>query len=137
MSISNPVKLFSGGGSYENQREFKYEGGSKLYHFSPHDNGLSRSMENNLIFFADSESHARDVLRRMLEFAIDCCRKQSDYYNGKGKKSSVHVSEFNERVRDTASAYERYLEKIDTVKLPEAPTNQFYIVGWADNDTIH
>lgn len=134
MPISNPVCLFAGGGNEEDEREFTYEGGSTLFHFSPHDNGLSGTMENNLVFFANDDAHARDVLRRMFEFVIECCRKQSEYYLGRKHR---HDEEFHGRTRATANKFKLYLSEIDTIKIPMAPTNQFYIVGWASNDNVH
>jgi hypothetical protein len=129
--ISNPVSLFSGGGSHKDIKEFIYEGGSKLYHFSPHDNNLSNTFENNLVFFADNEIHAKDVLKRMFKFAIECNNTQIEYH-----KTQYHQDYFDWR-GDTTKRFQGYLDNLDKIKVPEAPINQFYIVGWASNDNIH
>lgn len=119
MPISNPCTWFINGNDEES---FTYEGGSILYHFSPHDNGLSGTMENNVVFFANSEAHARSVLIRMLEFRINTHKKY--------KKSQGH-----DGYRDARIA-QAYLDNIATIILEPAPTDQFYVVGWASNDTI-
>jgi hypothetical protein len=119
MAISNPCTWFING---HDEESFTYEGGSILYHFSPNDNGLSGTMENNVIFFANDEDHARDILRRMLEFRMQCEKKyQAD---------EKHLSSGRSYLA------EGYLKDIDNIKFTLAPINQFYVVGWACNDTI-
>ena len=128
--ISNPVKLFATGGGSQDQKEFTYEGGTKLFHFSPHDNGLTNSMENNLVFFANDLDHAKDVLKRMVQFCVDC-ENEYDAYSKKNNSYNHHIG--------TKERFEGYLKHIEEGKmvLTEAPTNQFYIVGWASNTTVH
>ena len=136
--ISNPVRFFAGGGSVEDSLEFTYEGGSKLFHFCPADNNLTSHMVCNVIFFANDENHARDVLIRMFEFAIDCIRKQAEYY--------ISMTKYPETMREFVvieedKKYHEFKSYLDAIKdgrarpVP-APTNQFYKVGWAFNDTI-
>lgn len=135
--ISNPCAWFSGGGSSDDQVRFTYEGGAYLYHFSPHDNGWSGTMENNLLFLADDEEHARDVFKRMCRFSMGALRRQSNYYSGSNLTKMPHTEEFHIRIRSTYSKFEFYLAHADEAKFVRAPTNQFYLVGWADNDTLH
>jgi len=114
--ISNPCNWFINGDETES---FTYEGGTKLYHFSPYDNGLSSSMECNIIFLANDEKHALDVLKRMLKFRLAIDEKY--------KSSCGNPGDANE-----------YLKAIEAglAKVSLAPVNQFYRVGWAENDTI-
>lgn len=112
--ISNPCTWFINGNETES---FTYEGGTKLYHFSPYDNGLSSTMECNIIFLANDEKHALDVLKRMLEFRIARLTKESGGNPG-------DANEYLKALKD------------GRVKIYEAPSNQFYKVGWAENDTI-
>jgi len=115
--ISNPCTWFINGGETES---FTYEGGTKLYHFSPYDNGLSSIMECNIIFLANDEKHALDVLKRMLKFRLTINEKY---------KSS------NSRNSECANEYLKAIEG-GRAKVSLAPVNQFYQVGWAENDTI-
>ena len=128
--ISNPVTLFADGGSSQNQRSFVYEGGSKLYHFSPKDNKLSETRDNNVVFFANDVEHAKDVLVRMVKFTIECAKEYQKYCD--------NSSQFNSN-REMLPKFEAYLKHIEDGKaeIIEAPMNQFYIAGWASNDTIH
>lgn len=131
--ISNPATFFTSGGT---QKSFTYEGGSTLYHFSPNDNNLSTSMENNVIFFANDESHGLEVLLNMLQFAIDC---KAEYIAKKSGSEDIHSEEFLERAKEEMKRFQMYIEAINQgkVKLTLAPTNQFYMVAWACNDTLH
>jgi|SRR5882757_1390467 len=140
--ISNPCCWFSGGGSLEDQREFIYEGGKYLYHFDS--SGSQRTKVNtgwtgnyvacNVVFFADSVDHARDVFRRMLEFRLKCSIEQSMYYTG--NKSSARAAEDLNREDTTYQMYKSWLGRIDEAVFTLAPTNQFFKVGWADNDNL-
>ncbi len=130
--ISNPVDIFING--YVS-RPFVYEGGDKLYHFCPQDNGLSRNMECNVIFFANNDAHAVDVLRRMFNFVIGC---NNEYIGSKRTRTGFRDVEYlDERDKQNAKL-ELWLAALNDgkIKLELAPTNQFYQVGWADNDTI-
>ena len=131
--ISNPASLFINGNEKD---KFTYEGGTTLYHFSPHDNNLSNTMENNIIFFANNEEHAFDVLKRLCNFVINCEEK---YLNHTTNKRQVHWREFSESSKMTAKKFHGYLEAIEEnkIKLELAPINQIYIVGWASNDHIY
>lgn len=128
--ISNPVSVFSTGGSSDDKKSFVYEGGSKLFHFSPKDNGLSTVRDNNVVFFANDADHAKDVLTRMVKFTIECATQFQKYCDGSGQHN--HNSEMLPK-------FEAYLKHIEGGKaqIVEAPMNQFYIAGWASNDTIH
>lgn len=131
--ISNPFNFCVNNTKKE---KFTYKGGSKLFHFSPYDNGLSVSMENNLIFFADDEQHALTILRDAFQFACVCNMK---FQRSLNNTSSIHYMEFQEEAKKENKKYQSYIDAIAAgkIKLTEAPTNQFYIIGWADNDTIH
>jgi len=130
--ISNPVKHFI---SSQREESFTHEGGSTLYHFSPHDNNLTQSMSCNVVFFANSEEHGLDILKRMLQFSIDCTAKYMAHIN---ETQGVHWEEFSERAENKLHEYKSYIDAINAgkVKLKLAPMNQFYKVGWADNDTM-
>jgi len=127
--ISNPVRFFING---SDTRSFTYEGGSRLFHWSPYENGLSKSMECNVIFFANDEDHARDVLRRMFEFWIEC----NDLYL-KSKHGIDNYSNLSDhRVAET-ERLKSYLRNIDETKVQLAPVDQLFEVGWACNDSLH
>lgn len=129
--ISNPVTLFAGGGDSEHLRRFTYKGGKYLYHFSPYDNGLSRSLECNIVFFANDEQHAFKVLERMFRFVVSCHRKQIRYY----KKNPADHSVLTDQSFKRFSGYLKALQE-GKITITKAPTNQFYKVGWASNDTL-
>ena len=118
--ISNPINPFINGSE---TREFIYEGGSKLYHFCPRKNG-SRSYTGNMVFFANDHLHALDVFKRMLKHKVVC---NTLYAKSKGMDS----------LNDDTKSATILLTMIDNglLILEEAPTNQFYKVGWAGNDT--
>jgi len=92
-------------------------------------------MENNLIFFADSPEHGLDVVRRMFQFAIDCKAK----YLANQHEGGVHYHDFKSQAEHEMSRFHGYITAIDEglVTIIEAPMNQFFIAGWASNDTIH
>lgn len=126
--ISNPCKWFANGGSFSNQRSFEYEGGNILYHFSP-DRELDKVFDHwipiNLIFFANSKEHAIEVIERMLNFRIECNTQYQKLYGRDYIRGEL-----------TLSLPSLLLSKKDKWVITEAPTNQFYNVSWADNDTI-
>ena len=130
--ISNPCTFFVSGNA---QEKFTYEGGTTLFHFSPNDNGISKYMENNLIFFANNEEHALEVLKQMFQFAISCKAKHLKCLSS---EKSVHWEEFYERAKEEEQKFSSYIKLIEEgkIRLTKAPTNQFFIVGWASNDTI-
>lgn len=161
MSISNPCTWFAGGGSFDNLKSFTYptverpdftEGATVeevkaqclkeaecprfLWHFSPHDNGLSRTMENNIVWFANTHEDAMRILREMFEFRLKCAMEQEKYYQG--NEYVIHREEFSSRQADAIAMYRGYLKHMDKGKLTisRAPVNQFYEVGWASNDTL-
>lgn len=121
--INNPASYFVDGNHTD---EFSYEGGEKLFHFSPKLSGLSKSMEMNIIFFANDYTHAKEVLKRMFEFAIKCY--STDY-------SSMH-EDINDRRVGSKNYYKRLLENEDKWIVIPAPTNHVMKVSWASNDTI-
>lgn len=118
--ISNPTKLYDDG--------FTYEGGSVLYHFCPYDQGLSKFLDCNVVFFADNDEHAKDVLVRMFEYVESSIMKRID-------ETKDDVSAY---IREIPEDLKRYLEAVRSgrAKPQLAPTNQFYKVGWAANDTL-
>ena len=133
MTISNPASRFVTGNT---QESFEYEGGSTLYHFSPRNNDLSKYMDMNIVFFANSEEHGLNILRRMLIFHILCVEKYSSHLGKIGRTTRFESFQKERKaVIDTAS---EYIFAIDNgnVLLTIAPTNQVYKVGWADNDTL-
>lgn len=129
--ISNPIKIFVTG---NDKKDFTYEGGSTLYHFCPRDNDLAKHMECNLVFLADSEAHALDVLGRMFQFVIDCYVEYA-----KNSEGSYDKHNFVGRANKGVVKWLEWLTALEAgkVKVTLAPTNQFYSVGWADNDTVH
>lgn len=131
--ISNPARFFVSG---SDTKSFTYKGGSKVYHFSPHDNKLSRTMENNIILFADDENHGLQILKELFRFAINC---KSEYIKHNKGSKRAHVDEFIEEAQKEESKFYEYIKAIDAgkIKLTLAPTDQVYEVGWAFNDTIH
>lgn len=121
--ISNPVNSFVNGNE---SQEFTYEGGENLWHFSPHGSNLSKTMEMNVIFFANGADHAMEVLERMMKHVLKC--EGTPYV-------ALHeevVARRNRKVNQMAYL----LDNKDKWLLQLAPTNQFYKVGWASNDTI-
>ena len=135
--ICNPVSYFINGNS---TREFTHEGGHTLYHFCPYDCGLSSSMEDNVVFFADSEQDALRVLKAAWEFGLAKCAEYEEYQKTRERKYKlVTVAEETilERTKHTVDKLHRYLHalQVGRVKVTKAPVNQFYVVGWAGNDT--
>lgn len=126
--ISNPATFFISGSEY---RSFTYEGGAKLFHWSPYESGLSTSMESNVMFFANNVDHARDILRRMFQFWIAC---NEMYIANKTKDDDRHGLTSN--AAKEVKVLRRYLESMDKMKFSEAPTNQFFKVSWASNDGL-
>lgn len=126
--ITNPVKIFRTGGDSKDQVFFTYAGGSKLFHFCPYDNGLSTTLEENLVFFADSEEQAMNTLIEMFNF----CKEALEH------RLSIGYFYLELQYKEKLKRVNFYLDAIsqNKVKLTEAPMNQFYQVGWASNDTI-
>lgn len=121
--ISNPCKWFISGNK---TAEFTYEGGTTLYHFSVHGlPGFNSYMFLNCVFFANSEKHAADVLERMLIA-----------YIAGAKRYKRQDRELQERISGRTEYLEMILVVKDQWEFSIAPTNQFYTVGWASNDTI-
>lgn len=134
--VSNPATFFINGSQ---TRKFTYEGGNTLYHWSPHDSGLSTSMESNVMFFADSVDHARDVLRRLFEFWIECNEQYIKSQQEYDKRNRVAVNDYHGLSSARAAEVRtlgRYLSVMDRMKLTPVPTNQFYKVSWASNDDL-
>jgi hypothetical protein len=91
-------------------------------------------MECNIVFFADNENHAMAVLKRMFKFYIECCTEYKKELIT--NDDHIHKEEFLSRNKIKLSQFKNYLDNIGKIKLSLAPRNQFYVVGWADNDTI-
>lgn len=141
--ISNPCNWFKTGGGFNDQVKFTYEGGKYLYHFDC-SGGVKNEvrsgwtgnwMQVNVVFFADSEEHARDVFKRMLEFRMETASVYHAHKAGK-KNPGEHDADFARLASETYRRCEEWLGKINEAVFTRAPTNQFYTVGWADNDTI-
>lgn len=135
--ISNPATFFTSGSDC---KSFTYEGGAKLFHWSPYTSGLSTSMESNVMFFANDIDHARDVLRRLLEFWIAC----NDLYVASQrvveKKRRIAVNDYHGFIATKTAetnVLKRYLTVLDKMKFTEVPTNQFFKVSWASNDDLN
>lgn len=126
--ISNPATFFI---NESKAKSFTYEGGTTLFNWSPYDSKLSTSMESNVIFFANDITHAHDVLLRLFEFWISC---NEQYVKHKRKSGDEHglVEHREAEIR----VLRRYVENIESMTIRQAPTNQFYEVGWASNDTL-
>lgn len=129
MPVGNPARFFISG---SDEREFIYEGGSTLFAWSPYDSRLSTSMESNVVFFANDETHARDVLRRLFEFWIEC---NDLFLKSKHSKDDRHG--LSDRRACENRVLRRYLEMMEKMKITPAPTNQFYQVSWACNDNLN
>lgn len=122
--ISNPCSWFINGSTGES---FVYEGGTTLFHFCPNDNGLEKHMVANLIFFANDEKHALNVLERMFKFRIECAKKYSEY--------AIKNQTYN-LYSNAIKMYKEWLAALENgkVKVTKAPLNQFYKVGWSSGD---
>lgn len=119
--ISNPCNYFVNGHSTE---AFTHEGGLVLYHFSPKDCELSSNAEMNVIFFANDKEHAKRILVRMLRFKLACLAKKVK------SKDTMEVYPIVCKINQV----KHLLENQHRWKFSLAPTNQFYLVGWACND---
>jgi len=117
--ISNPCKYFVNG---HDQKAFTYEGGHTLFHFSPKSSGLSSHMEMNLVFFANNQEHAKRVVVSMLRFKLKCLEEYEQ-----SPSDNLRYGEM-EKVRHLLVNQSKF-------KITKASTDQFYLVGWADNDT--
>lgn len=118
--LSNPCTWAAGGRDRDSYKSFTYEGGTTLYHFCPTSCGIfERHIPVNVVFFANDLKHAEDVLVRMLEYRIECVKKQGPY----GGVDSAYWA------KDILAGRAKWI-------ITPAPTNQFFSVGWADNDTI-
>lgn len=124
MSIANPVNEFIDG---NNQRAYTFKAGAKAYHFSPNASGLSQVMDCNILFFADDEDHAREILKGMFEHIIDCLEKLEA--SERGKNSYRGES-------GTKGVAAKYLAGIDQWVITEASLDQIFKVSWADNDRV-
>lgn len=131
MPISNPVQIFINGSERE---YFTYEGGSTLYHFSPNDCYLSTGMDFNIMFPANSEEHALDVLKRLFDFLVE---KQSQYlrYRTSRNMTDAELDDYADYDLKRFKKYQQGL-KDGKVKVSLAPTNQVFVVGWASHDNV-
>ncbi len=130
--ISNPCRWYING---DEREAFIYEGGSTLYHFSPYENKLSKYRDCNIVFFADNEKHALDVLRRLFQFRIDVSKKYRENVKDQSVWDELTIKDLCSYNNDRAIKYLDAVVK-GKVKVEKAPTNQIYSVGWATNDTI-
>lgn len=130
--LSNPVNPFINGNdtkpfTYNHQTDIP-----RAYHFSSKDNGLSDHRHCEVIFFAHCIEDAKDILKRMFQHQIDC----SNQYLSVANPTNRHYDFYKDQNENNVSKWQRYLDALDDIELIEVPTNQFYKVGWADNDTI-
>ena len=100
----------------DENRYFEYEGGSILFHFDPTECGLTepRFHPTNVVFFANDEAHALDILKRFLEWFVS---------KGIGEDHCGY----------RPSLIKHYLENFDKVKVEAVPNNIFMNVDWAGN----
>lgn len=126
--ISNPVRYLVTG---SNTEKFTYEGGENLFHFSPYDNGLSKTLEDNVVFFAQSPEHALDVLKRAFEFGIEKMQKFLSY----ARINQMTVDSSYKRRIEKLEGYIRAIER-DEVIVSSVNDNQFFKVSHGGNDTV-
>lgn len=121
--ISNPCKWPAKGKMKKDTHgytQFTYKPGKHLYHFDASDSegtgshipGWERYMGLNLVFFADDQQHAALIFEDMLRHRVKC-GETNNYGNA-----------------------QVILDNKNKWKFTLAPTNQFYKVQWADNDTF-
>jgi len=100
-----------------NKKGFTYEGGTILFHFCPSNCIKHKDFENyiplNVLFFANNEEHAKDIIERMLRFRLTQSTDSS-----------------------RPKAAQLILDHKDEWVVNSVPNNQFYKVGWTCNDTI-
>lgn len=131
MPVSNPCSFYTTSWS---AKGFEYEGGSKLYHFSAHNAGMTTHHGINLIFSANSQEHAFDVFKRMLQFARDCAIK---YGSSRAMDSVQDNISFHKRMELEVAKIDNMAKELKPWMMVETPNTQFFTVGWASNDTIH
>lgn len=129
MPVSNPA-TFNTDDTFAGYKSFTYEGGKELYNFSPHDSGLSKSMEMNIMFFADSEEHAADVLRRLFMFWLGCLKEEAE------RNHSTHKHYYLGRKKYEYTQISKILLNAPKWKFNKVPVNQVFKVAWAHNDTL-
>lgn len=129
-SISNPCKWFISG---NDQIEFKHGGGSTPYHFCSVDSGFTTHYAINVLFFADNPAHAKVVLLAMLAKNVEAADK---YIKRLLPAKDRRVKEFRQRYEYRAKLALEIINAPEKIIITEAPRDQFYTIGWADNDTI-
>ena len=116
--ISNPIQggYFCPAEKRMMYLKYKYNPifSKKAYNFQPADCGLSSSREANLLFFAMTETHALKRLKLMFEWYLE-----------------NNLSRENRRKQ-----VQHWLDNFDKIHVVEVPLNQFFLVGWAENDTL-
>ncbi|URG13776.1 hypothetical protein [Acinetobacter phage vB_AbaS_TCUP2199] len=108
--------------TYTNQRPEAI----KAWNFQPYDCGLSKYMEANLLFFASDEHWAKNLLKDMLLWYV---KNNPDDPNERMNVAMRTQQWKREKVQE-------WLDNWEKVKVVEVPMNQFFIVGWAGNDTL-
>ncbi len=129
--ICNPACVFVSGNE---QALFTYEGGTTLYNWCPKDYDLSDCFEFNILFTANDDVHAIQVIRRLLEWYITTLRQYKasrDPYNYDSKASKFE----KDRKADTITYW---LQALNLGKAAPVvvENNQVFRVGWASNDTF-
>lgn len=93
-------------------------------------------MDNNLVFWANDPIHAKDVLKRMIEFVIDVKFERILNHLSDGRRA--HRTYLLSCSAKTIQKFSSYLQALDNnqIELSIVPTNQFMKVSWASNDTV-
>lgn len=102
----------------------------KAFNFQPADCGLSSSREANLLFFALNEKHALKRLKKMLEWYLE------NNPDDPRLEFKPHELVTQGRTRLKRKYAKHWLDNWDKVKVVEVSLDQFFKVGWADNDTM-
>lgn len=133
--LSNPFRYWV---TSSNTYEFTYEGGTTLYHFCSQSLNIpeeSHIMRVNVVFFANDPVHAIEVLIAAFEFKIKCAAQYMQYQE---KSKGQHWEDFIRRAEHANAIAFKYITLLKEGKgfVTKAPNNQFYKVGWAENDTL-
>jgi hypothetical protein len=126
----NPCTWFGNGGSWGDQEPFTYEGGTTLFYFAPSvevdKKVFSHWVPISLLFLANDEEHAKNVIERMLKFRQEVNARHEKYL---GHKDFTRMTGDHDLPTILLKNKEKWI-------VTKAPSNQFYKIGWADNDTI-
>lgn len=131
--ISNPCTWFIDGNTTKGFRYIE-DPEAILFHWSPHDHGLERSMGCNVVFFARDVEQAKTILVDMFTMSIETHRA----YDEHADPSRAHAERFISKNAVHFDAATRYRDAVLTGAADPvpAPRDQFFSVGWASNDTV-